>query len=73
MQRNILEYLEHTVQKYPDRTAFANESEGMTFQEVYQVSRSIGTTLRRKGYGGEPVVIYMKKQTKNITAILGGV
>ena len=71
MQRNILEYLEHTVQKYPDKTAFANESEGMTFQEVYQVSRSIGTTLRRKGYGGEPVVIYMKKHPHMIAAFWG--
>ena len=25
MKRNILEYLEDTVQKYPDKTAFANE------------------------------------------------
>ena len=33
MQRNILEYLEETVRKYPDKTAFANESMGMTFLE----------------------------------------
>ena len=71
MQRNILEYLEHTVQKYPDKTAFANESEGMTFQEVYQTSRSIGTCLSRKGYGGEPVVIYMKKHPHMIAAFWG--
>ena len=49
MQRNILEYLEETVRKYPDKTAFANESMGMTFQEVSDASRSIGTCLLKKG------------------------
>lgn len=58
MQRNILEYLERTVKKYPDKLAFANESMGMTFQEVSDVSGSIGTCLLKKGYQREPVVIY---------------
>ena len=49
MQRNILEYLEDTVQKYPEKTAFANEKMGMSFQEVYQVSRSIGSCLCERG------------------------
>ena len=50
MQRNILEYLERTVKKYPDKLAFANESMGMTFQEVSDVSGSIGTCLLKKGW-----------------------
>ena len=36
MQRNILEYLEQTAPRFPDKTAFANEQMGMTFQEVHQ-------------------------------------
>ena len=60
MQRNILEYLEQTVQKYPEKTAFANETMGMTFSEVYRASRNIGSCLAEKGYAREPVVIYMK-------------
>ena len=48
MQRNILEYLEETVRKYPDKTAFANESMGMTFQEVSDRSeeRRVGKECR---------------------------
>ena len=71
MQRNILEYLEDTVQKYPQKTAFANDKMGMTFQEVYQVSRSIGTCLHEKGYEKEPVVIYMHKHPHMIAAFWG--
>ena len=71
MQRNILEYLEDTVQRFPDKTAFANESMGMTFQEVSQASRKIGTCLIKKGYQREPVVIYMKKHPHMIAAFWG--
>lgn len=73
MQRNILEYLEETVRKYPDKTAFANESMGMTFREVYDASRNIGTCLLKKGYQKEPVVIYMKKHPHMIAAFWGAV
>ena len=71
MQRNILEYLEDTVQKYPQKTAFANDKMGMTFQEVYQVSRSIGSCLCERGYEREPVVIYMQKHPHMIAAFWG--
>ena len=71
MQRNILEYLEDTVQKYPEKTAFANEKMGMSFQEVYQVSRSIGSCLCERGYEREPVVIYMQKHPHMIAAFWG--
>ena len=71
MQRNILEYLEQTAPRFPDKTAFANEKSGMTFQEVLDASRNIGTCLARKGYEKEPVVIYMKKHPHMITAFWG--
>ena len=71
MQRNILEYLEHTVKRVPDKTAFANGEMGMSFREVYDASRSIGTCLIEKGYAKEPIVIYMKKHPHMITAFWG--
>ncbi len=71
MQSNILEYLEKTVQHFPDKLAFANEQTGMTFREVEQAARSIGTCLAEKGYGKEPIVIYMNKHPHMIAAFLG--
>ena len=71
MLRNVLEYLEETVQRFPDKVAFANESMGMTFREVYQGARSIGSGLLEKGYGRVPVVIYMLKHPHMITAFWG--
>lgn len=70
-QTNVLEYLEHTVKRLPDKVAYANESEGLTFAEVYHDSRAIGSYLNSKGYYSEPVVVFMKKHPKAIAAFYG--
>ena len=49
MQRNILEYLEHTVQQVPEKTAFSAEDGNLTFRDVHTQARRVGTGLRRDG------------------------
>jgi amino acid adenylation domain-containing protein len=73
MQNNILEYLEHTVTRVPDKVAFSNESEGLTFRQVYDQSRSIGSFLHRQGFYKQPVVVFMKKHPKTIAAFFGAI
>lgn len=57
---NVLEYLENTVKRVPDKTAYANENIEMTFGEVYHDSRAIGSYLANNNYYKEPVVVFMK-------------
>ena len=45
MQNHVLDYLNNIVVRKPDKLAFANETEGMTFRQVYDQSRAIGTYL----------------------------
>ena len=71
MQRNVMEYLEEIVDKVPEKTAYANEEMGYTFQEVYDYSRSIGTCLSKKGYHKEPIVVFMGKHPREIVAFYG--
>lgn len=73
MQINVLEYLEKTVLQVPEKTAFANETMGLTFQQVYDRSRSIGTFLRKQGHTREPIIVFMKKHPNAITAFFGTV
>ncbi len=70
-QTNVMEYLEHTVARVPDKVAYANEEMGLTFAEVYHDSRAIGSCLNRQGYYHEPVVVFMKKHPKTIAAFFG--
>ncbi|MFA6309409.1 MAG: AMP-binding protein [Clostridia bacterium] len=71
MQTNVLEYLENIISKVPGKVAFANEETGMTFEQVYHDSRAIGTFLNKNGIYKEPVVVFMKKHPKTITAFFG--
>ncbi|MDD2572882.1 MAG: amino acid adenylation domain-containing protein [Bacillota bacterium] len=71
MQYNVLEYLERTVQEFPDKIAYANESTGITFREVYNQARAIGTFLSKKGVYKQPVVVFMNKCPEAVAAFFG--
>ena len=70
-QKNVLEYLEKTVTRLPNKTAYADDEIELTFSQVYDYSRAIGSALLEKGFCGEPVVVFMSKSPKTITAFFG--
>ncbi len=70
-QTNVLEYLEKTAPRVPDKLAFSDGVDGLTFREVYHDSRSIGSYLAAKGYYNEPVVVFMGKHPKCIPGFFG--
>ncbi len=73
MQNHILDYLSETVKRKPDKTAFSDGTDALSFQELSDQSRSIGTWLHKEGIYREPVVIFMEKHPKTVAAFLGAV
>ena len=73
MRKNILEYLEHTAARLPDKLAFSTGKEGMSFGEVLRDARAIGSFLAGEGFYAEPVVIFMDKHPHTVTAFFGAV
>lgn len=71
MQTNVLEYLEQSVDRFADKVAFANESEGYTFKQVYEHARAIGSFIQSKNFYNKPVVVFMKKHPNTINAFFG--
>ncbi|MGI6702572.1 MAG: amino acid adenylation domain-containing protein [Clostridia bacterium] len=71
MQYNVLEYLEGTVQALPDKVAYANENTGISFMEVYNGAKAIGTFLSSKGIYKQPVVVFMNKCPEAVVAFFG--
>ncbi|RED55114.1 amino acid adenylation domain-containing protein [Cohnella lupini] len=71
MQFNVMEYLEHTVRRVPDKLAYANDEFGLTFEEVYGQSRAIGTFLNRHNLHKQPIVVFMNRSPKAIAAYYG--
>ena len=73
-QRNVLQYLEATVKEVPDKVAYEDaDGRAMTFSEVYDASRSIGSCLAHKGYSHEPVIIFMEKTPQCVATFFGTV
>ncbi|GLX70690.1 amino acid adenylation domain-containing protein [Paenibacillus glycanilyticus] len=71
MQFNVMEYLEHTVRRVPDKIAYANDEFGLTFQEVYGQSRAVGTFLNSLNLQKQPIVVFMNRSPKAIAAYYG--
>lgn len=71
MQNNVLDYLNEIVKKKPDKTAYSDGNSEMTFRQVYDQSRAVGSLLCRKGIYSQPIVIFMNKHPKEVTAFFG--
>ena len=69
MQKNVLEYLENTVEVYSDKIAFTDGTKGLSFREVYDAARSVGSGLC--GYNRSLVLVVMSKCPEKISAFLG--
>ena len=70
-KKNILEYLEATVARLPDKTAFSNAKDSISFGELYGASRSIGAHLASLGLYREAVAVFMDKHPKTMAAFFG--
>ena len=71
MQTNILEYLENTAKRLPSKLAFSNGKEGMSFGEVIKGAAAIGSFIASRGIYREPVLIFMDKHPRTVTAFFG--
>lgn len=70
-QTNVLEYLEQTVTRVPDKIAFADEETALSFREFSDCCKKVGSRLIQEGAQKEPVIIYMKKSPYTLTAFFG--
>jgi len=68
---NILEYLERTVRIVPEKAAFYDETSALTFRQLHDQARGIGSFLTRQGLYRKPVVVFMRRQPRTIAAFLG--
>lgn len=68
---NILEYLESSAGKYPDKIALSDGEYSLTFSALCDKARRVGSFLLSKGYRREGVAVLMKKSPDAIAAFLG--
>lgn len=73
MVKNIIEYLQYSVQKYPDKVAFVDQTSGITFRSLDCWARQIALLIQRKcpGIRNQPIAVYMGKGVSCLAAFLG--
>ena len=71
LRSNVLEALDRTVLRVPDKVAFSNGTEALTFRQVHAQSRAVGTFLAQRGLHRRPVAVFMARHPKTVTAFLG--
>ena len=68
---NILQYLELTVSKYPEKTAFSDGLEDLSFRQLYDRARAVGSFLSLRGYYKEPIIVFADKKPNTIAMLMG--
>ena len=71
MQKNILEFLENSANKYPNKVAFKDENSSATYSELLNKSKSIGSEIAKSGNKNAPYLVFIDKSVECIEAMLG--
>ena len=69
--KNVLEWLEASVGKYPEKTVYEDTLESLTFAELYNEARSIGSAIIEKELSDKPVAVMMGRSVHTIATFLG--
>ena len=71
MCRNILEYLEESAKKYPDKVAFDDDKSTVSFGGLMARARALGSVLAGKELARRPAAVFLPKGCDCITAFMG--
>ena len=73
MQKSVLEYLENSAEKFPDKIVFADEEQEITYRDFRNEAKAAATglaaatgTVRRK-----PVVVLIERNIKSLIGFFG--
>lgn len=69
--KNVLEYLEHTAERLPDKHGVTDPDGSYTFRELEEKARRVGSYLAQRIRPGQPVGLYMSKTRESYAAMLG--
>lgn len=69
--KSILDYLESSAERYPDKTAFADEQSECSFEGLKKTAQLIGTNLAAYHIVRKPVPVMMEKSVQTIGIMMG--
>ena len=73
MIKNILEYLDASALRFPEKIAFGDEKTSLTFSGLREISRRAGTYLIARVGPRRPVAVFMEKTPSCLAAFFAAV
>lgn len=73
MVKNVLEYLEASAEKYPHKTAVADDKDSMTYSELLAAAENIASGLLAYAAPRTAVPVYMDKSCNALAVFMGAV
>ncbi len=70
---NVLELLERSAERFPDRPAFGDPKGDITWSELVQKARAVGILLAQQIQPEQPVAFYLEKSVDAVIAMFGAV
>lgn len=71
MRNSVIYYLEKTARKLPDKIAYKDKDEEISFGELTSLGKRIGSRIADVVGRNSPVIIYMEKNIRNIECFFG--
>ena len=71
--KNVLEWLEATSQRLPDKAAVADDQTSLTFAELRERAQQLGTWLAARMEPRQAVALYLERTPETLAAMLGSV
>lgn len=71
MVRNVQELLENSAEKYPDKIAFKDKNNLVTYSELMIRAQSIGTFLSKRRVYNRPVIVLTDRNVESIVMFFG--
>lgn len=72
MQKSVLEYLEKAAERFPDKRAFVDENDSITFIELKCSALCLAAAiLKQVKTKNSPILVYLPKTIKSIISFMG--
>ncbi len=71
MKTNVTYWLDESADRFPDKTAFADEHKAVTFRQFRLQALALATQMIQMGLFRKPVVIYLEKGVDVLVSFMG--
>lgn len=69
--KNILEMLERSAERFPDKYIFRDENTDMTYAEFLNTAKNIGTEIAKQGVINKPIAVIAERSVGCLAAMFG--